>query len=157
MAGRRRLPPFLKVIKGTNRPRKTALKPPSLGPPQAPGFLSPAARQVWDEQAPLLFKLGVVTQLDAGVLAAFCTAFARWQTAEAILAQVAADDDTGMAGLVVTTKTGRTIPHPMLAICRAAQTATMRYAVELGLTPSSRSRIHADPPLGDDPGSKYLT
>ena len=71
---------------------------------------------------------------------------------------MARDDQTGMGGLTVrNASTGKTIENPMISIADRAMADCVKFAGELGLTPSSRTRISADPPRGFDPAERYLT
>jgi phage terminase small subunit len=78
------------LIKGALRPnrpnRRMAVLDPTLGPPEAPAFLTPEARHEWNRQAPALFKAGLLTRVDGAVLAAYCVSFVRWSEAELLLA-----------------------------------------------------------------------
>jgi P27 family predicted phage terminase small subunit len=126
--------------------------------PEPPDFLCQEAVAEWHRQVPVLHKRGMVIALDRSIVAAYCQSYARWRGAEAVLADLGRDDQTGMGGLIsLNPKTGRQVPHPMIAICRAAARDVARLASEIGLSPASRLRINAEPPpSADDPGSKYL-
>jgi P27 family predicted phage terminase small subunit len=126
--------------------------------PEAPDFLSAEARQEWDHKCEMLFKAGIVTLTDRAILAAYCQSYGRWRSAEEVLAAMARDDQTGMAGLTVrNASTGKTIENPMISIANKAMADCVKAAGELGMTPSARSRIHAGPPHDpSDPAMKYI-
>ena len=153
-------PTFLKLIKGTARahrinPREAKVAA-EHGPPAPPEHLSPEAREEWDLQCELLFKIGLITKIDRPALACYCQAYGRWRVAEVEFAKLAARADN--AGFLMRTISGNWIQNPMLNVANRAMADTMRYAVELGLTPSARTRINADPTGGndEDPATKYL-
>ncbi len=50
--------------------------------PSYPKWLEPEAKREWRRLAPLTVKLGPLTPLDRAALAAFCTLWARYVTAE---------------------------------------------------------------------------
>jgi P27 family predicted phage terminase small subunit len=73
--------------------RATARK--AADPSEPPDFLSAYARDEWRRVAPELHRLGLVTTLDVALLAVYCTAYARWRTAEELLAGMDADARLG--------------------------------------------------------------
>jgi P27 family predicted phage terminase small subunit len=160
--GRPPTPSFLKLIKGTARrtrqnPKRTTAVSPAMMP-EAPDFLSAEARQEWDHKCEMLFKAGIVALTDRAVLAAYAQSYGRWRQAEEVLARMAKEDETDRAGLLVrNTATGKTVENLMISIADRAMADCVKFAGELGLTPSSRTRISADPPHGFDPAEKYLT
>ena len=109
--------------------------------------MSPLARAEWDRLAPELYRLGLLTQLDRAVFTAYCCSYARWCAAEKLVAE---------HGVVHKARNGRETVSPyVLAASRAF--AEMRSLMpELGLTPSARSRIKAEPPVGLDPFEELL-
>lgn len=155
MRGRKPLPTHLKLIAGTaKKARMNAHEPkPATARPAPPPELSDDARAEWDRVVEELFRLGIVTNLDRGILAAYCQSHGRWMQAERTLAKMAKmDDSTG--ALMIKTQGGNTIQNPIVGIANKAMADMARYAAELGLTPSSRGRVQARPP-DDDPGNKY--
>jgi P27 family predicted phage terminase small subunit len=139
----------LHVLHGTGRPsRQNKGQPqPTPGKPSCPRWLSPSARAEWRRVAPELDRMGLLTILDRAALAAYCTAYARWQEANAVLAR---------EGMVIPGWRGALRKHPCVTIMRAAE-ATMRgFAVELGLTPLSRGRLSVPPPEKADPFEEFL-
>ena len=162
--GRPPTPTYLKLIKGTPRSnrakRKAAKVDPSLGPPVPPAFLLVEAREEWDAQCGLLHKLGMLTALDAAIFAAYCQAYGRWQRAEKVLSEITLDaTDEATRGLLIRNSSGKLIQHPLADIARAAMADAVKYAGEIGLTPSARSKVRPEPPPIDsgDPAGKYLT
>jgi P27 family predicted phage terminase small subunit len=152
MEGRKPTPTHLKLIRGTTRrdrsnPKEAKIDA-SFGKPEPPAHLSPEGREEWDKQCDLLFKIGLLTMIDAPVFAAYCQAYGRWRRAEEQLST--------QTSFLVRTKVGNFIQHPLVGTANKAMHDMVRYAVELGLTPSARTRIHAEP-SANDPATKYLS
>ena len=72
MARRKPLPTHLKLVKGTARPhRMNKGEPkPAVAVPEPPGHLDERARARFAGMAGMLARHGVMTELDAGALAA---------------------------------------------------------------------------------------
>jgi P27 family predicted phage terminase small subunit len=133
----------LKIIRGNPGKQAIRAEPEPTVPPQvpeAPDFLNLYARMEWNRVAEELFRLGLLTVVDLQPLAAYCSAYDRWRTAEETLAAIAADDPV-LHGLVVKTAEGNMRRNPLVQIASDAAAAMVRYAAEFGLTPASRSRI----------------
>lgn len=99
---------------------------------RAPGHLGAVARREWGRLKRKLGPAGLLTALDADVLAMYCQAFARW---------VEAEDQLARFGPVVKTKNGNLVQNPYLAVANRSMEQMLAYARELGMTPSARSRI----------------
>lgn len=79
--GRPRAPTKLKEIRGTARKdRLVEHEPQPSGTPDRPSWLNVGARQVWDEYAPILIGLGVLTTLDGAVFGMWCSLMAEFRT-----------------------------------------------------------------------------
>ena len=143
--GRRPKPTVVKLITGnpSGRPLNFAEPQPRRRMPQPPDCLTEEARTEWHRVAKELHALGVLTALDAGVLAAYSTSFARWKTAERAIAAMATEDNAH--GLLGTTTRGAPAQNPLVWTAAKAMADTVRYADALGLTPASRSRLTGTP------------
>jgi P27 family predicted phage terminase small subunit len=156
MRGPKPRPTFLKVVKGARPARinKNEAKPPR-GIPTPPEFLSPEAVEEWHRLAPALHQAGLLTLVDRAMFACFCQSVGRWRQAEEALAAAGAEH-----GLLIPSgsNNGYRIPHPLLGIANRAMADAVRYGSEFGLSPSSRSRVTANPPPPDDtdPASEYF-
>jgi P27 family predicted phage terminase small subunit len=95
------------------------------------------ARREWRRLAPMMRAAGVITDADRGALLALCREWARY---------LSAYDKTTM--LVVKAPSGYPMPNPYIPIANRALNNCIRLWAELGLTPSSRSRVQS----GDGPG-----
>jgi P27 family predicted phage terminase small subunit len=156
--GKKPLPTFLKLVKGAPKDRinqKEAVPP--KGMPTPPKHLSDVARAEWDRIARDLYDIGILTKVDGATLAAYCQAYGRWQQAEELLAEYA-ERNPSAKGLVVATKSGNIIHNPLLGVANKAMGDMVRFATDLGITPSARSRVAATPPVRgkDDPAAEYF-
>jgi P27 family predicted phage terminase small subunit len=131
-------PTALKRLQGN--PGKRPLNPDEPEPERlpagavAPDWLTGEARARWDALAAELEPLGLLTAIDADALAAYCKVWARWREAE---------ENIDKFGQVFKTPAGYIAPTPYLSIANKALTHIRHFEVEFGMTPSSRSRVHA--------------
>ncbi len=80
MMGRKPLPTHIKLVKGTARPHRlnpSEPKPP-LAVPEPPPHLEDREKAKFTAMAEMLVRRGVMTELDAGALARYATAWCRW-------------------------------------------------------------------------------
>lgn len=147
-SGRRPVPTALKLLRGN--PGKRALNDAEPKPeprlPKPPGHLGPEARREWRRAGRLLMAMGLVSELDRSALAAYCQAWGRW---------VEAEEQLRKYGMVVKSPSGFPIQSPFLAVANKAMDQMRGYLVEFGMTPASRTRVHADLPAEPDPLDKY--
>ena len=141
--GRKPLPTALKVMRGNpgKRPLNDAEPVPDPAMPTCPPQLTGAAREEWERVGTELLKLGLISQLDRGILTVYCDAWGRW---------VEAKEALEMTGMVVMTRTGYPVPSPYLTIANRSLEIMQKAAVEFGMSPSSRSRVKATPVEEDD-------
>ena len=100
--------------------------------PRCPAHLSHVARKEWRRLAKPLFDMGVLSTVDRGALAAYCQSYARWVEAEEQLKKTPA---------LLKTPSGYVQQSPWLSVANKQLELMGRYMVELGITPSSRSRV----------------
>ena len=132
--GQKPKPTALKIIQGN--PGKKALpkhepKPVPMAP-QCPSWLSPYAKEEWHRVAGALERLGLLTQVDGSALAGYAAAWGTMRKAQETIQS---------EGLTFTTDSGYIREHPEVGVAHRAWTQVRAFAVELGMTPSSRSRI----------------
>lgn len=148
--GSKPTPTALKVLRGNpgKRPLPADEPKPPLGLPEPPDHLNTVAMAEWARIGPALARIGVVTQVDRAVLAGYCAAYARWAMAEQYI-QSGLDllDEGAMGGMVV---------NPYVRIANQSLDVMHKYMVELGLTPSSRTRIKAVKPQEEDALESFL-
>lgn len=143
--GRPRKPTALKQLQGN--PGKRALSQaeprPAVKRPPCPRHIQGEARKEWNRITRQLLEINVLTPIDRAALAAYCQNWARWVEAED--AMRAAD-----FRMVSLTASGYPVASPWLAIANNAMKNMLRFLVEFGMTPSSRSRVAASEPAEDD-------
>jgi P27 family predicted phage terminase small subunit len=150
-AGRKPLPTAVKELNGNpgkrtlNRSEPKPARPRRVPPP--PAHLKGAARAKWKKLAAQLHKIGVLTEVDQDALARYCVTYQRWLEAEA---RVTRD------GEVVRTTNGNLIQNPYLAIANRCMAQLSTLGAEFGLTPSSRAKVHAEPPPDEGALEKKL-
>lgn len=96
----------------------------------------PAARAEWDRVAPQLVLSGQVTVVDRATLIGYCLKFAQWKALEA---------EARNHPFIVRSPSGYPIPNPALGMANKVFALMLKAAAELGITPSSRSRVHVVP------------
>jgi P27 family predicted phage terminase small subunit len=147
--GRRPKPTAIKEMEGN--PGKRALNKSEPKPgrltraPVCPQFLKGLARAQWNKMAPQLARLGVLTNIDLDALARYCALYKRWREAEAEVARL---------GVIIKTTNGNLVQNPYLNVANRSNEQLNSLAAEFGLTPSSRSKVHAEPP--DEKNQKNL-
>ena len=114
---RKKLPTQLKIVKGTNRKDRTnpAEPKPESKLPSCPAWIHPEGKKEWGRLVDEMMKTGVVTGFDYIGLATLCNMWGEY---------------------VEGAQTGEPVS--------VAHITQMRlYLVEFGMTPSSRSKVHA--------------
>lgn len=161
--GRKPLPTHLKLITGRQRgPVNPAEAMPPPGMPDVPEHLSDAAKVEWGRVCHDLYTAGLLSKADRAILGCYCQAYADWVEAETVLAHFVKKakelNDPGR-GLMITTINGNVVQNPIVGVRNKARADVARYATDLGMTPSSRSRVTAKPPPDpkQNPAAKYLT
>jgi P27 family predicted phage terminase small subunit len=137
--GRKPKPTALKKAEGNPGKRALNADEPQLAPalPDPPAHLTGEALIEWNRVAPDLFKAGVLTIADRAALAVYCQAWADW---------VEACGEMAVGNKVITTEKGYQVQSPWVGIANRAMDKMLKFASEFGLTPASRTRIHAEPP-----------
>jgi P27 family predicted phage terminase small subunit len=89
-----------------------------------------------------------ITQGDRGLLIALCQQWSRYQDA---------NGRVKITGMVVRSPSGYPMPNPYIAIANKSLGNCIKLWVELGLTPSARSRVTTTPGDGfsTDPFSEF--
>jgi P27 family predicted phage terminase small subunit len=142
-SGRRPQPTALKVLRGN--PSKTRLnkhepKPPvpdatfDEPPPELAG--DGVAEAEWRRIAPIVRLTRILSDADRPLLIALCQQWSRYLEAHGKVASL---------GMVVKAGNGQPVVNPYLAVSDKALVHCQKMWNELGLTPSSRSRVAALP------------
>ena len=107
-------------------------------PPEMPENLIDEEKVVWNKTLELLLHTHAIEKLDAAILAAYCSSFVRWRTAEDEIQKLSKTNK--LAGLIVKKQRGWEI-SPLIVICRRERADTAQYAAQLGMTPAARLRV----------------
>ena len=144
--GRKPVPSAIKLIQGNPGRRPINKKEPKPKPkvPSPPSALKGEALREWKRITKVLGPMWMLSDLDRAVLAAYCTAYARWKAATDGIA--AAAKSTGHGGLLTETRNGNLIQNPLVGIQRRAAEDMVKHGAEFGLTPSARSRLKIENP-----------
>jgi len=128
-------PTHLRIVQGERKDRINTAEPtPSAKPPRAPAWLSDDAKKVWRRTVAQLKEMGIASEADTDILAAYCTAVVNLQRATEIV------DRTG---IMVKGRRDGVVKNPAVQIQRDAAQLVARLGAEFGLTPSSRSRVRS--------------
>lgn len=134
-------PSALKAAKGN--PGKRQLvdgepAPPS-GVPNPPPWITPAGLEVWNQLAPALVVMKVLTVVDVFAFGRYCELTARWVELKK------ARDSRGLAGWSHKQSKNSIIVLPQGSEEKALMGELLRLEDHFGLTPSSRTRIRVQP------------
>ncbi len=138
------LPTNLKKLRGTAQPCRMNDKEPrpakleTLTPPDE---LSDEEAVCWTKTVTSLQSAGIATIVDVKALTAYCKAWCGW-IAETRIAEE--------EGSVVTGGMGGPVINPHIRIANDYFKQLLALWREFGMTPSSRSRIHAETDKSDD-------
>ncbi len=151
MAGRKRIPTKLKIIRGTDQ--KCRMNPdepePEIELPKPPKHLTGIAAKEWKRAGALLEELGLISDIDMCMFLAYCESYGRWREAEkkikeqGLFIEVPIGIKKGKKGkedtIIFAVK-----KNPYLAIAKDAKREATKYAVEFGMSPASRSKVKAE-------------
>ena len=134
--GRKPKPSAIRLLEGNpgKRPINQREPKPDKKAPPCPKWLDPEAKKEWRRLSKKLEQLGILTEADMSVFASYCQAYARWKAAEEIISS---------HGFISKTPSGYLQAIPHVAIAKEYARIMNRCAEQLGLTPSSRSRLVA--------------
>jgi len=94
-----------------------------------------------------LEPLGILTKLDKAIFAVYCEAFSTWAQATRMIQEkgmvftTPGKTRTLKNGTVEKTGGGFPIMNPYFPIANKAKEQMMKALIEMGMTPSSRSRV----------------
>jgi P27 family predicted phage terminase small subunit len=140
------MPATVHALHGNPSKKPAAELAPTVEPevkiPDPPAFLCAEAREEWVRIAPELKTLGLVAEVYARPLAAYCVAYGDWARARvAIETLYAMGAPVEMAGFVATTPTGYQQLTGLMVLAKQAEQRMLEAAREFGLTPSSRTKV----------------
>ena len=141
--GARPLPTRLKMVRGTLRNGRTTGHEPVLPVeiPRCPAHLGREAKREWKRVSQELAGYGLLTRIDRAALALYCEAWGRWVEAEGALRKY---------GAMIKAPSGFPMQSPYLAMANKAMEQIRAMLTEFGMSPSSRTRVHAVPPPRED-------
>ena len=134
--GRKPKPTAIKELEGNpgKRPLNENEPKPAKKAPACPKWLDPDAKKEWRRLAKQMEQLGILTELDMAVFAAYCQSWARYKEAEEFISQ---------HGTIVKTPSNYYQAVPQVAMAQQYLKIMNRLAEQLGLTPAARSRLIA--------------
>jgi P27 family predicted phage terminase small subunit len=147
MRGRKPKPTVLRIAQGN--PGKRAINQqepkPASGIPSCPSHVSNVAREEWDRITAELANLGMLTQVDRSMLAAYCDAYSDWVEAQKACSR----------GMFY--KNGDLLKiNPALRAKHDAMALMHKFASDFGLSPVSRTRLAVETKTEDDEMETFL-
>jgi P27 family predicted phage terminase small subunit len=143
----------LKILKGIGNGKDQAGYPIPAAPPfergipDAPPWLTPDAREVWDRVAPTLDRLDLLKPEDREAFTCYCEA---WATYRAALKEVRT------YGLTIEShKTGMQHKNPSVTVMETAANQLLRFAQQFGLTPVAEVALAKPPKPAEDSDDRY--
>ncbi len=131
------------------RPLNDSEPEPKPGRPECPPEFEGLALEAWDWLCETLDAMGLLVKSDVALMALYCDAWADfWKAREEV-------ED---GGLTLTGTKGGDYVNPAYNVKTIAKNQLAKYAVELGLSHPSRTRLHAAPdkkPAGDPKGKFF--
>lgn len=148
-------PTALKLVTGNPGKRALPKHEPRFrrGVGQPPESLDSIGVQCWKRLSILLDRTGVLTEPDEFALERMCDVYADVQACKALI------ERDGRTYTVTDADGSKLIKqNPAVTQLRAADTLFKAYLTEFGLTPSARSKVHAEPDgdFADDPMARFF-
>jgi P27 family predicted phage terminase small subunit len=137
MRGRKPEPSALKILRGLPGKRKLSVDEPQPTPltnAEPPDWLNPEAQAEWRRQAPMLERLGVLTESDTDALTAYCVAWTAWKQAT---------QQIWKFGMVIKGRHDVPMQSPYVKLANTSMAQMCKLLIEFGMTPSSRTKVHA--------------
>jgi len=100
--------------------------------PSPPRWMNRAEKREWRRVAPILWRMGVLTEVDLPALEAYCACYAKWREAR----------EKAKVG-VIETKSGYVTQNPLINVEQKYLNQMRLLLAEFGMTPSSRTRTEA--------------
>jgi len=150
MAGRKRVPTKLKVLKGTYREDRSIKDEifPDPNIPEAPDFLSKEALIEWGRITVQLSKLNLLTEIDMAALALYCQAWGRIVKYEKVVAE---------KGELYKTQNGNVQLSPAMWVVNKAYEQVYKFLSEFGMSPAARAKVSVNDAnkQAENPYKKY--
>lgn len=97
-----------------------------------PEWMEARAQDMWRHLVPELLKEKILCITDLHNVEAFCVSYDKWRMAE---------EAVQTHGILISTESGAVIKNPALTAANEALRQIASFGAQLGLDPSSRSRI----------------
>jgi len=141
-SGRPRKPHGLHVIEGTERSRHKEWNEPEVPDPdeldlEAPDWLCAQAREIWNQDIEFLMNLGIIKKTDLRAFALYVSEWDEWFKAREMERR---------RGKYTVNGNGSTVLSPWSRRKTEAAANILRFQLQFGLTPASRSRVDAEVP-----------
>ena len=150
MRGRKPVPSRLKLIRGNtgHRPAPPDEPQPAARIPKCPPHLDAEAKREWRRMARELDDLGILTVIDRAVFASYCQAWSTWRQALKLVHKVgmvvrAKERVTEKPDGTITRQGGTPMLNPVYKLIDAENAKMIKALTEMGMSPSSRSRVSA--------------
>lgn len=149
--GRKRIPSKIIDLRGGSKlthrpPRAKEPKPPEKMPP-CPKHLDEDAKKEWKRAGKVLRPLGLLTEMDMMIFAAYCEAYSRWVYAVKKIQEM---------GYVRIGEEGAPITNPYLRVAREAYDQMIKAGIQIGMSPSSRASLKVEKPKTQDSADAFL-
>lgn len=135
-------PTALKILDGNPSGRPLPVEPnyPPLSL-EAPQGLQGEGLAEWVRLAPMLGSIGVATAADLSVLKDYCWAYGKAHELQAMIQ---------CEGVIIENKNGDKQRHPAFLALTSVQRQLEAARIQLGLTPTARTRINVKPDEGKE-------
>lgn len=149
--GRKPKPTNLKLLEGNRGRRALPANEPeyTLTDCAPPPELSDSAQEEWRRVFPILAGSRVLTDVDISIFRSYCEAVGAMRDLK-IIERDAAETDELFKGLFITAPSGKIEQAPWFVAQRQWSEVLRKCCMELGLTPSSRTRVAAAPETAED-------
>ncbi len=140
MNTRKPQPTALKILRGNPGKRQLNQHEPQypvLSEECPDDLVDETARAEWARVCRQLISTGHVTLVDRTTLIGYCLKYGQWKALE---------DEARKHPFIVKSPSGYPIPNPALGMANKCFGLMLKAASELGITPSSRSRVQAVKP-----------
>jgi P27 family predicted phage terminase small subunit len=140
MKGRKPTPNEIKRLRGSQYYDPDA--PTADGKPTCPSWMSDYAKSEWRYIVPLLDAKRILDKTDRAALVAYCDAMGRLREAIEALQRE-------MNSPVIRTHNGNYVQNPWVSIRNKAAADVVKWAAELGCTPTARARVQTLEPTNE--------
>ena len=122
----------LRLVGSRELERRRDEPQPELGAPNLPTWLSREAKAEWRRIVPELIRVGVLARVDRAILVGYCESWAMFTDAQRMVHD---------QGIIQTSKEGVDRPAAHVRVLNESRSAFLKFAQELGLSPSARVRL----------------